>query len=81
MGHSGLNSQREIHTALPVLREHRGRQTVFGLISDVQRLLFVLDLDDGGDWTESATICSIRNSIPTLSDAHTKATVTGEFGL
>src|SRR6266446_98796 len=47
MGHAGLNSQREPHTALAIPREHRGRQAELGLIGDVQRLLFTPALDDG----------------------------------
>src|SRR5579859_6298442 len=47
MGHSGLHLQRESHTTLAIPREHGGRQTVLGLIGDVQRPLFILDLDDG----------------------------------
>src|SRR5258707_7543800 len=57
MGHSGLNSQREPNTALAVPREHRGRQAVLGLIGDVQRLLFILDLDDGCYRTEDLVLC------------------------
>src|SRR6266853_6928517 len=52
MGHSGLNLQREPHTALAVPREHCGRESELGLIGDVQRLLFILDLDDGCYRTE-----------------------------
>src|SRR5258708_39443605 len=47
MGHSGLNLQREPHTAFAVPGEHRGPPAVLGLIGDVQRLLCILDLDNG----------------------------------
>src|SRR5580704_15493656 len=57
MGHSGLNSQREPHTALAVPREHRGREAVLGLIGDVQRLLFILDLDYGCYRAEDFVLC------------------------
>src|SRR5260370_14327217 len=57
MGHAGLNSQREPHTALAVPREHRGRQAELGLIGDVQRLLLIFDLDDGCDRTEDFVLC------------------------
>src|SRR5258708_30985863 len=57
MGHSGLNLQREPHTALAVPREHRRREAVLGLIGDVQRLLFILDLDDGCYRAEDFVLC------------------------
>src|SRR6266436_2995983 len=57
MGHSGLNLQREPHTALAVPREHCGRESELGLIGDVQRLLFILDLDDGCYRSEDFVLC------------------------
>src|SRR5260370_36802567 len=53
MRHSGLNSQREPNTALAVPREHPGRQAVLGLIGDVQRPLFILDLKCGSYWPKN----------------------------
>src|ERR1700741_3160743 len=57
MGHSGLHSQRDPHPALAVPREHRGREAVLGLIGNVQRLLFILDLDDGCYRAEDFVLC------------------------